>query len=132
MSEPALLELENISKRYGGSGLRIPRFGGLCPRWRVHQAFMRPGRIEPQLASLPDGATYFSIDRALSRPGGGYRAPDSHYAICLGCEVSFARQLVYSDGIELDNGAAAVPVGVHCRLCERSDCAQRAFPSLVR
>ena len=34
------------------------------------------------------------------------------------------------DGIDLDNDAAAVPVGVSCRLCERLDCRQRAFPPI--
>ena len=28
------------------------------------------------------------------------------------------------------SGAAAVPVGVGCRMCERMDCRQRAFPPL--
>ena len=33
-------------------------------------------------------------------------------------------------GLDLDNPEAYVPVGVTCRLCERTDCEQRAFPSL--
>ena len=122
----------NITKRYSGSGLRIPRFGGACPRWNVHAAFMRPGTIDRQLAQLTDGSTYFSIAKALARPDGGYRTPQSYYAVSLGCEVSFARQLVYADGIDLERSDLAVPVGVHCRLCERSDCRQRAFPALMR
>ena len=46
----------------------------------------------------------------------------------MGCEVRYAREMVYADGIDLDNLDAAVPVGVTCRLCERMDCQQRAFP----
>ena len=38
--------------------------------------------------------------------------------------------MVYSDGLDLENLDSAVPVGVTCRLCERTDCEQRAFPSL--
>jgi hypothetical protein len=38
--------------------------------------------------------------------------------------------MVYSDGLDLGNLESAVPVGVTCRLCERTDCEQRAFPSL--
>jgi predicted transcriptional regulator/transcriptional regulator with XRE-family HTH domain len=122
----------NIAKRFGGSGLRIPRFGGLCPRWNVHAAFMRPDQTDRQVMRMGDGTTYFSIAKAVIKAGGGFGAPPSYQAICLGCEVSFARQLVYTDGMELDSPDTAVPVGVHCRLCEREDCAQRAFPSLVR
>jgi predicted transcriptional regulator len=38
--------------------------------------------------------------------------------------------VVYSEGLSLDG--AAVPVGVSCRICERPDCHQRAFPPLGR
>ena len=122
----------NISKRFNGSGLRIPRYGGACPRWNVHAAFMNPGRIDRQVARLPDGTTYFNIARHVSKPGGGFGAPSSHHSICIGCEVSFARKLVYADGLALDDPKIAVAVGLHCRLCERHDCRQRAFPSLVQ
>jgi predicted transcriptional regulator len=37
---------------------------------------------------------------------------------------------VYADGVNLDGREAVVPVGLTCRLCERVDCAQRAFPPL--
>ncbi len=122
----------NISKRFNGSGLRIPRYGGACPRWNVHATFMNPGRIDRQIARLPDGTTYFNIARHIAKPGDGFGAPDSHYAICIGCEVSFARKLVYADGLAFDDAKIAMPVGLHCRLCERHDCRQRAYPSLVR
>src|SRR5216684_2148197 len=48
----------------------------------------------------------------------------------IGCPVDAARKLVYADGYDLDNLDAAVPIGTTCRLCERLDCEQRAFPPL--
>jgi predicted transcriptional regulator len=48
----------------------------------------------------------------------------------MGCEASRARELVYADGIDLESHGAVVPVGVTCRICERMDCEQRAFPPL--
>jgi predicted transcriptional regulator len=48
----------------------------------------------------------------------------------LGCALERAHELVYADGVNLDNQDAAVPVGVTCRLCDRTDCEQRAFPPL--
>ncbi len=121
----------NISKRFSASGQNIPRYGRICPRWAIHAAFLAPGRIHRQVARMPDGSTYFSIARTVIKPGGGHREPKSYYAIGLGCEVSQARNLVYADGMDLDDTGAAVPVGITCPLCERTDCRQRAFPSIL-
>jgi predicted transcriptional regulator len=38
--------------------------------------------------------------------------------------------MVYADGMDLDSREAVVPVGLTCRLCERTDCEQRAFPPI--
>jgi predicted transcriptional regulator len=121
----------NISKKFSPSGdLRFPRFGGLCPLWNVHAAFLQPGMIRAQLSRLPDGDSFFSVARTVRKARGGYHAPDVLYAISLGCDIASARRLVYADGVDLGNVAAAVPVGITCRLCERVDCEARAFPSL--
>ena len=32
----------------------------------------------------------------------------------------------------MNNPNAAVPIGITCRLCERMDCEQRAFPAIHR
>jgi predicted transcriptional regulator len=53
------------------------------------------------------------------------------HAIGMGCEVRHAKELVYSEGVDLEQLDAAVPVGVTCRLCEHLDCAQRAFPAIL-
>ena len=41
-----------------------------------------------------------------------------------------ASEVVYSAGLDLGNADAAVPIGMSCRLCERADCEQRAFPPI--
>ncbi len=120
----------NISKRFSGSGIRIARFSGACPLWNVHAAFLTPGMIRVQLSQMPDGTTYFDVARTLRKETGGHHSPHAVHAIDLGCPGQYARELVYSDGVDLDNLAAAVPVGVTCRLCDRMDCEQRAFPAL--
>jgi hypothetical protein len=120
----------NISKRFSASGLRFARFSGACPRWNVFAAFLTPGMIRTQLSQMPDGATYFWVARTLRKSSGGYHAPHGMFALGLGCEVRYAKELVYADGVDLGNREAIVPVGVTCRLCERMDCEQRAFPSL--
>ncbi|HET7826359.1 MAG TPA: short-chain fatty acyl-CoA regulator family protein, partial [Anaeromyxobacter sp.] len=120
----------NISKRFSASGLRFARFSGACPRWSVFEAFTTPGLIRTQLSEMPDGAAYFWIARTVNREYGGWHAPRSMVAIGLGCEASRSRELVYADGIDLESREARVPVGITCRLCERMDCEQRAFPPL--
>lgn len=120
----------NISKRFSGSGIPFARYSGACPRWNVHAAFLTPGMIRTQLSSMPDGTLYFSVARTVRKAGGGYHMPQNRLAIELGCEAKHAHRLVYADGIELERVEAAVPVGVTCRLCERTDCRQRAFPPM--
>ena len=120
----------NISKRFSASGLRFPRFSGACPRWNVFAAFLTPGMFRTQISQMPDGTTYFWVARTLSRSTGGYHAPHTVFAVGLGCEVRYAKALVYADGVDLDNREAIVPVGITCRLCERKDCEQRAFPAI--
>jgi predicted transcriptional regulator/DNA-binding XRE family transcriptional regulator len=120
----------NISKHFSASGLRFPRFGGLCPRWALFGCFMTPGMIRTQLSQMPDGARHFWMARTVRRESGGFHAPRTVHALALGCEVSYAKRLVYADGVDLESPGALVPVGVTCRLCERMDCEQRAFPPL--
>jgi predicted transcriptional regulator/transcriptional regulator with XRE-family HTH domain len=120
----------NISKRFSASGIHFARFSGACPRWNVFAAFMTPGMIRIQLSRFPDGTTYFCIARTIHKDSSGYHAQQPVQSIGLGCLVEHAREMVYSDGIDFDNAQLATPVGVTCRLCERSDCEQRAFPSM--
>jgi predicted transcriptional regulator len=81
---------------------------------------------------MPDGTTYLCVSRTVRQSFGGFRAAHPLHAISLGCDVSHARELVYGDGLDLTSAHAAVPIGITCRLCERTDCEQRAFPPIQR
>lgn len=120
----------NISKRFSASGIRFARFSGACPRWNVFTAFLTPGMIKVQVSEMPDGKRYFCLACTVRKDSWGYHAPHAVQAIGLGCQVQYAKELVYSDGIDLSDGATPMPVGVTCRMCERMDCTQRAFPPL--
>jgi hypothetical protein len=122
----------NISKRYSASGIRFARFSGLCPRWNVHSAFMTPGIIRTQVSRMPDGTTYLCVARTVRQTLGGFGAAHPLLAISLGCEVKHTGHLVYGDSLDVNNPSAAVPIGITCRLCERTDCEQRAFPPIHR
>ncbi|MFE6839862.1 short-chain fatty acyl-CoA regulator family protein [Streptomyces sp. NPDC057705] len=122
----------NMSKRQSATGFHFSRAGGTCPLWNVYEAFAAPGRIHVQVAAMPDGQRHLWTARAVTRHRGGWGEPGKTFAIGLGCEIRHASRLVYSDGLDLDNRAAATPIGMGCRLCERLDCPQRAVPPLGR
>ncbi len=122
----------NVLKRFSASGLNLPRYGGVCPLWNLHAAFLTPGRVDRQLAAFPDGSSYLFVAQAVAKPGRGYLSPPCYHSIGIGCHVSFAPQLVYADGLDLDRKGAATPVGINCRQCERLHCDQRAFPRLLQ
>lgn len=118
----------NISKRFSLSGLPIPRHGGACSRWNVYTAFMNPGVIQAQASYLPDGTGFFCIARTVRKGGIGHGVQRSIFSIGLGAAIVQAPEMVYADGVDLENRDAAGQIGVHCRICDRMDCGQRAFP----
>jgi len=67
-----------------------------------------------------------------NRPQGERRisSPQTQYAIAIGCDISYDRQMVYADGLDLTSHEAIVAIGPTCRLCDRMDCEQRACPPL--
>ncbi|HEY8594112.1 MAG TPA: short-chain fatty acyl-CoA regulator family protein [Devosiaceae bacterium] len=118
----------NISKRFSLSGIHIPRHSGACPRWNVYSAFLSPDRINIQISEMPDGQRYFCIARAVSKGDNRHHAQRSYLSIGLGCSVVHAREMIYSDGLDLANPAQIVQIGVGCRICPRLECGQRAHP----
>lgn len=122
----------NITKRHSAAKFQFARFGAACPLWNVHQAFEMPGRIIRQLAETPDGVRYLCVATEIAKSGGGFNTTHRRYAIALGCEVSYAEDFVYADGLDLNDRGAFDPIGISCRICERTNCQQRAIPPLKR
>jgi predicted transcriptional regulator/transcriptional regulator with XRE-family HTH domain len=120
----------NISKRFSASGIQFARFSGACPRWNIFSAFQTPGMIRIQISRMTDGSTFFCIARTVQKDSHGYHAQPMIHVVGLGCRVEQAGALVYADGIDLEKRGVVVDVGVTCRICERNDCEQRAFPSM--
>ena len=122
----------NITKRHSAAKLQFARFGAACPLWNVHQSFETPGRIIRQLAETPDGVRYLCVATEIAKSGGGFNAPRRRYALALGCEIAYAGSFVYADGLDLTDRAAFDPIGISCRICERTNCDQRATPPFKR
>ena len=121
----------NVSKRYASGAFPFSRFGGACPRWRLHSAFRTPGRVVTQIIETPDGARWFTLARTVSRQGFDAFSEGHDLAIGLGCELRHAHRLVYARGLDL-TAPDVTPIGPACRLCERHPCAERAAPPVGR
>ena len=121
----------NVSKRHSSTHFHFSHVGGACPLWIVYEAFNQPGRILTQIARMPDGRSYFWLACQVSSGAPGYARPRKTFALTVGCDLRHAGQLIYSRGLDLGSIDQAVPIGPGCLTCERSDCIQRAFPSLL-
>ncbi len=124
----------NMSKRQSATGFHFSSSGGTCPLWNVYETFANPGKILVQLAEMPDGRSYMWVARTVERRASRYGQPGKTFAIGLGCELRHAQRLVYSEGLDLVGApnVPTTPIGAGCRVCERDNCPQRAFPALGR
>jgi predicted transcriptional regulator/transcriptional regulator with XRE-family HTH domain len=122
----------NISKRQSATHFHFSKTGGTCPLWNVYEAFAQPGRVLRQLARMPDGRTYLWVARTVSHGQRGFGSPSKTFAIGLGCDIRHAPRLIYSKGLDLADQEAPTPIGMGCKVCERTACPQRAFPFIGR
>jgi predicted transcriptional regulator len=117
----------NIDKRFSAAGFPFARFGGSCPRWVVHTAFTTPGRLCVEAVELPDGAAFLCVARVVTGTPAHLADPPPRHVVTLGCDIDRATELAYADYVNL---ACRVGIGLSCRLCDRADCRNRAFPPL--
>jgi predicted transcriptional regulator/DNA-binding XRE family transcriptional regulator len=121
----------NVSKRFSSSRFPFANSGGTCPLWNVHAVFAEPGKILTQVIELTDGSQWFSIARTVRRSLTPWGAVEPRFAIALGCEIKYARRLVYAKRLDLTALDPAL-IGINCRLCDRPACPQRAAPPALR
>ena len=117
----------NISKRYSGTGLKFASMGS-CGKWAAHLAFLNPHQITRQYSQMPDGTTYFDFAKVQLQSIEGSIVRGTAYSIGLGTHAENAKYLAYGLPVT-DLKREAVPTGVSCRFCERTDCNQRAAAS---
>ena len=121
----------NITKRHSATRFQFARHGGACAAWNVHEAFEMAGRTLVQVGEMPDGVRYICLARSVTAPTVRHGQAARAYALGLGCDASFAHDIVYADGLDL-KAAPVARLGVSCRICPRRDCDLRAFPPLDR
>ncbi|WP_422378392.1 helix-turn-helix domain-containing protein [Roseibium sp.] len=121
----------NVVKRHSATRFQFARFGGSCPRWNVHQAFeQNSNKFTSQVAQMPDGVRYLCVATSITKHQPDYRSGERRYALGIGCEVKYADEVVYADGLAVEEIASPEPIGVNCRICPRDNCDQRAFPAI--
>ena len=86
---------------------------------------------------MPEGGAFFCVARTVTPAGrqvvrGGLPQRAGTLAIGLGCSLIHAREMVYADGLNLDDPQIVTPIGVSCRTCPRADCSDRAMPALAQ
>lgn len=116
----------NVSKRFNVTPVQLARYGGACPKLDVHYCFRVPGRILNQVVEMPDHSRYLTVNRTVDRPSVRYSTEDKRLAVCLGCPVEYAPELIYGRTVVPGETQMITEVGVNCRLCPRKNCAQRA------
>ena len=124
----------NISKRQSATDFHFSRTGGTCPLWNVYEAFAQP-RQGPDADRADARQPHLPVDaRARStHQRGGYGSAAPHVRDRRWAATSATRRrLVYSKGLALDDPEAATPIGAGCKVCDREDCPQRAFPRSAR
>ena len=121
----------NVSKRFSAGRFHFAKFGGSCPLWNVHSCFETPDRVQTQVIGLPDGTSYFSIARTVTRHIGSFSDPSARFAIGLGCDLAYAPRLIYARSLALSE-MEPTQIGVNCYLCERQNCGSRAYPPINR
>ena len=117
-------------RRAGAAGFPHARFGGGCPKLNIHAAFLQPGQILAEAATMPDGSAYLTISRTLEGPNAPFGERVRRTALLLGCDLAFRDGTVY--GHSLPAVPHAVAIGPACRLCERQGCLARAEPPVTR
>ena len=115
----------NVSKRFAGGAFPFSRFGGACPRWKIHAAFRSPGKILTQIVEAEDGARYFTLARTVRRAALPSSEDDAELAVGVGCELKYAARLIHARGLDLSS-PAVTQIGPSCRVCQRPACPQRA------
>ena len=113
-----------VLRQQVADGFPLARFGALCARLPVFERFSG-ARAEVFQLSYSDGKTLVAlgVDAGLLAPDGQSIGQNA----LLVMEPEDAKTL-----ISLDSPLAARPVGVSCRLCERTACAWRSHPPSFR
>jgi predicted transcriptional regulator len=107
-----------VIARIPGAGFPFPKLAPLCARLPLFDG-LTPGRPVVTDLVLPDGSVFAVTALAEESPADADLPPPRRLSL-----------IGWRQTIE-GRGASARPVGVTCRLCERSECGHRSSPMLT-
>ncbi len=122
----------NITKRFGDKGFAYARTGGSCARLALWQATGKGEQTLAQPIIFGDGTRYFTLSCAIDSASPDDPFGRVRHVLMLACPAEEASALIYADGLYNERADTETKVGLNCRLCERPDCVQRAFPPLQK
>jgi predicted transcriptional regulator/transcriptional regulator with XRE-family HTH domain len=115
----------HLMKRMTLPGLPIPRYGSACPLWDIYTSFQTPGRLIRQLVQFPNREKFLFFAKAETTDITGFSQPRMLRGTMLACDLKYADQTVYGDGLDMRAQQMLTKVGVNCRLCSWVDCIHR-------
>ncbi len=121
----------NVTKRFNATPFNLAEFGGSCPVWNIHTAFIQPGEVIPQFVEMPDRQRFFTLSRTADRPSFSPATRNHRVAVAIGCEIQYAHKVGYAKAFNFQVPALFSPIGINCHVCPRQACAQRAHQPLV-
>lgn len=116
----------NITKRMNPTHAELADQGGRCPVWNIHDAFLRPDVVLPQLVEMWDNKRYLTIARTTERPVFSRQTQERRMVVVLGCEAQYHDQIAYFDTLSATTASSFAPIGLNCHTCPRQKCTQRA------
>lgn len=120
----------NVTKRFNSTSFNLAEFGGSCPVWNIHTAFLLPGDVMPQFVELPDGQRFFTLSRTVDRPSFNRETQNHRVAVAIGCEMQYAHMVGYAKAFNFQVPDLFSPIGINCHVCSRQACSQRAHQPL--
>ncbi len=122
----------NMSKRQSATGFHFSSSGGTCPLWNVYETFANPGKIlradrpDARRPQLHVGGAHRRAPRRRAMVSRARRSRSAWAANC-GTRTGSSTRRDWTCPVTI-----ATPIGAGCRVCERDNCPQRAFPALGR
>jgi predicted transcriptional regulator len=111
----------SVVRRIPGAGFPFPRLAPFCARLPLFDGLI-PGRGVAADLELPDGSSFHVIALAEDSTADASLPPPRRLSL-----IGWRRSAE-----DKERSEAARPIGVTCRLCERTDCAHRLHPPVAR
>ena len=80
----------------------------------------------------PQEAEFVVLGRTIEGLRSGYLDRPHRTALLIGFDTTYAKEIIYGDGLVGALSLPPVEIGPGCRLCERPGCISRAHPPLTR